>query len=455
MSDLADEFNTILPFPWPVDDPAKLYWDGAGTILHLIVSAGDAYAPYAKKALEMGADPLAMPDKVWSPLLLAAARGQVEILRALLEATGAGIVNSHEGPMLSIESLLLAAISYERPKVVQFLLESGAGVNELGQRQISPLERAVDQGNPEIADMLIKAGADVAKREKETGLSLVSRLFFSSDDSDEQRRKTIEILLKAGADPDANSSMGIPVLSNAVSRGYLDVARLLLDAGANPNIETERIFPALHYAIRRDKGVTEMTCLLLEYGANPDGAVQSRGFLICRAALEDKAAVLSLLIKAGADVNVFAENYNDTPLGVAAMHGAFDAVKTLIEAGAAIEGDPAALEAPLHKAILRGRIDIVCLLLDKGADVTKVNAMGHEPLTTAVLSMASNVIVDALLAAGADPFKKDRHDRSPYDRVTSMKNKDQDNPDLLRLLQMFEELKNQPRRNTPRTPNLD
>lgn len=70
--------------------------------------------------------------------------------------------------------------------------------------------------------------------------------------------------------------------------------------------------------------------------------------------------------------------------------------------------------SPLHLAILFGSIEAVRRLIDAGADVASIDAMGHKPVKSAVLSNGLNdkqscVVVKMLVEAGADPHEIDPH----------------------------------------------
>src|SRR4029077_6850820 len=65
-------------------------------------------------------------------------------------------------------------------------------------------------------------------------------------------------------------------LKNAAARGHLDVVKLLLEHGADPNLPEERLAPkghALYSAV--DNGHHEVAKLLLEHGADPSPPVES------------------------------------------------------------------------------------------------------------------------------------------------------------------------------------
>ncbi len=80
--------------------------------------------------------------------------------------------------------------------------------------------------------------------------------------------KAVEFLLKAGAWVNAASKNKLhsTPLCSAAARGYVDIAYLLLDAGADPNAKQSGDISPLHSAA--SLGQVEMIRLLLNYGAD-------------------------------------------------------------------------------------------------------------------------------------------------------------------------------------------
>lgn len=140
----------------------------------------------------------------------------------------------------------------------------------------------------------------------------------------------------------------------------VDLARELLESGADPNAyfanehgPMSALFGAA--GVRHDP---ELTALLLEYGADPNGEPQF-GDALYHSVEADDTACLRLLLDHGAN-----------PRGSAALSHALDYerpehVRLLLEAGA--DANEAAL---LVHAVRRGRgIDYIQLLINHGADL--------------------------------------------------------------------------------------
>jgi ankyrin repeat protein len=139
-------------------------------------------------------------------------------------------------------------------------------------------------------------------------------------------------LLARGADPNLGRKGHRP-LDAALLLGHLEVAQLLLEAGANPNLPgVADCLPLIETA---ERGKTEHLRLLLEYGAdvNARDALQRSALALC-AARGDVEAV-RLLLDHGADVN--AGDELGTALNKAAQGRHAAVVRLLIERGADLD----------------------------------------------------------------------------------------------------------------------
>lgn len=77
----------------------------------------------------------------------------------------------------------------------------------------------------------------------------------------------VELLLRAGANPNIPEKYGWTALMYVSLRGYTECLQLLLQYKANPNLQTDYGWTALIWTVLKDK--TECVRLLLKAGANP------------------------------------------------------------------------------------------------------------------------------------------------------------------------------------------
>jgi ankyrin repeat protein len=88
---------------------------------------------------------------------------------------------------------------------------------------------------------------------------------------------------------------------HAAGRGHLDVVRLLLERGADPNVPEERNAPhgrALYSAVYHRH--YEVAKLLLEHGANPNQEVESSADAPSIAIMNSDTRMIELLAAHGA-----------------------------------------------------------------------------------------------------------------------------------------------------------
>jgi ankyrin repeat protein len=234
--------------------------------------------------------------------------------------------------------------------------------------------------------------------------------------------RLVALLLERGADPARANAHGWTPLHQAAYSGRLDLAEMLLAAGARadvsargdggtplvialfeghpvPSALVDRI--GLHpgnLRVAAGLGLTDMIGeLVAADGTLHPAAGAHRAFYrphggfpywkpsddpqevldeaLSWAARSNRAEAIAALVERGADLE--ADVYRGTPLMWAAACGRADAVRALLAAGAAPSGrstfgGPTHGEGvtPLHLAAQSGHLDVIRLLLEAGADPT-------------------------------------------------------------------------------------
>jgi ankyrin repeat protein len=181
------------------------------------------------------------------------------------------------------------------------------------------------------------------------------------DAAEAGERAALETLLQQGVNPNGLSGYrGSTALVHAVARGDVEMVRLLLDAGADPDQRGGGHTPLGLAALR---GHTRVAGLLLKAGANPNLKSGDGNTPLAAAAAMNRPAVLATLLAAGADPALF-NREGRTALSVAALEGFEDAVRAMLDAGVDANlrdrnGGTALAAAAIddHKSILKLLVD--------------------------------------------------------------------------------------------------
>jgi hypothetical protein len=122
--------------------------------------------------------------------------------------------------------------------IARLLLERGVDVNAREKDGWTSLHWAAFKGRVEVAQLLLDHGANANMETEagETALHIVSRGEY---DSQEQGVGIARLLLERGVDVNAREKDGWTSLHLAAFKGRVEVAQVLLDHGANANMETE------------------------------------------------------------------------------------------------------------------------------------------------------------------------------------------------------------------------
>jgi hypothetical protein len=171
---------------------------------------------------------------------------------------------------------------------------------------------------------------------------------------------TVEAI-EAGADVNAvaTDKAWTPLMS-AAEHGRAVIARVLLEHGADPEIQSADGITAMYIAA--GNGRDGIVGLLLKHGADPDpvpafGPVKGMTPLAA-AAHDGHTSVVRLLAEVGADVN-HADAHGWTPLMEASLSGSLETVEYLVSRGASVEARNGEGRTALEIAEGEGRSDVV------------------------------------------------------------------------------------------------
>jgi ankyrin repeat protein len=438
---------------------------GGYTPLHLASRAG--HAAVIDALVKAGASASAATATGATPLMLASTSGSVDAAKRLL-AHGAD-VNAKE--LAQGETALMFASALDRQGVVQLLIEGGADANVASKvidvSTLVPPEEVVNEevrrgqnnqnqggnrggavgGVPGITRPY-RYGELIGKQGGLTALHFAAR---------QGAFATVRTLVEKGADVNALtvSDKTSPILI-AILNGHFDLAKYLLDHGANPNLASDAgaaplyavlnvqwaprsFYPQPRAQLQQQIGYLDLVKALLDKGADVNARVQRKlwytqyNFDLLRtdesgatpfwkAAYAADVDAMKVLLAAGADPNIptirefgrqfeqggtRATNPDASPLlplppggpgimplqaaagagygeGFAgnahrfAAGGLMAAVKFLIEeVGVDVNTVDHDGNTAVHHAASRGDNEMILYLVSKGADVKRVNRSGQ------------------------------------------------------------------------------
>jgi ankyrin repeat protein len=203
----------------------------------------------------------------------------------------------------------------------------------------------------------------------------------------------------------------------AAQHGQLDVAKLLLDHGADFDLADTIGRTPLLWAARY--GHEKILQLLLGRHDSVEHKDKNERSPLLLAAREGYLDVVKLLIKFGDKVDSKDIN-NQTPVSFAAMNGHFEIVMLLLGMGVNADLKESSHDrSPLSFAAENGYVNVMEWLLAKGCEINSKDLDGQTPLSWAV-QKGHHEVVRVLLAEGADANSKDKCERTPLSYASEL-----------------------------------
>lgn len=426
------------------------------TALHLAVRADDV--ELVTDLIGAGADVKAVNRYGIRPITLAATNGSAKALEALLKA-GADANTTTDGG----EPVLLTAARTGRVDAVKLLLSRGANVNVrekwFGE---TALMWAAANNHGDTVRALVEAGAEINARSAVQDPPVLefprsggpnspfprggwTALMFAARQGAIDSARTLadlkadlnatalpqtDITLKPEEITAAGHGVGTTALVFAIINSHYDLAGMLLDKGADPNVADIAGMAALYAAvdmnsmqwvqgrpapILRDRlDAVDLAKVLLDHGANPNARLKSRPLKrhhdagttlnfgegatpLMRAARTNDVSVMKMLLDGGADPFLTLPDRTDA---------------LMIAAGVGyqgLRGEAIRIVVPTEQ----NAIDAMTLLIDRGMDVSTFNAAGNTAMHGAVAR--GDGVVKFLAAHGAPVNVKNKAGLTPLD----------------------------------------
>ncbi len=309
-----------------------------------------------------------------TPLAEAAQLADARLVKMLLDAGAEPEAANQDG-----ETALMLALKTGELPIVEMLINKGAKVNAVEKfHNQTPLmwAAAANKNAAEMVKLLLATGADVKPRSLYTDWpsqissepraqyrpvgGLTALLYAARDGC----YGCVEELIAAGSDPNVPTPEGVTPLMLAIDNDHNDVAKLLLDKGANPSVWDWWGRTALYIAVDRKEAAG---------GGGRGGrgggapvAVRSAGPRV------SSMEIINTLLAANVDVNAQINIHRPSRGGNSGRFG-----EEQLNTGC----------TPLFRAAQSNDLEVMQALLAKGAN-PNINAMGFTPF---------------LLAAGVNP----------------------------------------------------
>ncbi|AVP87839.1 hypothetical protein phytr_9100 [Candidatus Phycorickettsia trachydisci] len=330
---------------------------------------------------------------------LAAENGKLHVLTYLV-TQDPGIINVKDS---NLNSILHSAAVSEDLKTIQYLVKRGLDITASNVKGFTPLHLAAIFGRTNIVQFLTQqkqfaGNLDIKDSQGDTPLSLAVR---------NAHLKLVKMLLKQGANPNAQNNAGYRLIHLAVISNSTEMLNYLSDQGLRLDILSEDGLLPLHLAAI--EGKVKMIQLFRKKGLDIN-QVDNEGLTPFDLAVKNgQLELVKWYLKECNDLNI--SSYNDhpeslieksstefiqlplnkksdnsiqnTPLHLAAQKGYLHAVKLLIERGAAINEFNKDKNTPLHLAVQNGHVTVVQELLSKEANTQLRNKAGQTPLDLA------------------------------------------------------------------------
>jgi ankyrin repeat protein len=325
-----------------------------------LISTSEGYLDLLELTLAHGADVASLDSYNGTGLIRAAERGHADVVGRLLRA---GIDVNHVnrlGWTALDEAIVYGDGGQGYVDTVRALVAGGADVGRVAGDGRTPGQNASAGGHDVIADTL-QAAIDAAISSTDAAAVLLS----AAADGDPDR---VALALRAGAPLESRDEKGRTALLLAATNDRLDVARLLVVLGADPDAQDDQQDSA--WLVTGVTGSVAMLEALLP--AHPDLTLRNRfgGVSVIPASERGHVDYVRRVVSTGIDVN----HIND--LGWTAM-----------------------LEAIVYGDGSEPYQQIIDILLDAGADPTIADAAGLTPLQQAQ-NRGFTAIADRLQAAG-------------------------------------------------------
>lgn len=408
------------------DSPIKVDARASNGDTALMIASRKGNIPFLKWLLNNGADVNALDNDGQSALYFAVKDGNVALVEELLERKPKlDILHRWSG-------MTLLQVAQPRPAIVKLLLDSGANPEFANKSGNTLVNSAVLGASLEVVSLLADRKADIHHPDSSGRTPIYAAVSHVRDvalvrlltdcnvnlrETDSEGRnlyhvaldgppEIVKILLefRKSVDPDHRDNKGRTPLLAATETANIDSLKLLIKAGADINAQDSEGETALHHAVRSNN-VPFVSALLAEPDIIVDLTSPRCGAPLHVACQQASIDSVPVLLDRDADINaVIPNNVRSTPLMAALLPGnqvnrsrdsgkVDQIVRTLVRRGATVNltVSGSVLYSAIMTACLGAGVGTINSLLDEGASAQLVDPiLGRIPLHLAAANGIEN-----------------------------------------------------------------
>lgn len=349
-------------------------------------------AALLKKGASPDISPVAEIEE--GPLHLAAQYGHKQSVALMLQYNA--LVDGYTRGFSPKTPLLIAA-EHGHAEIADALLKKGANPLKTDGQGRTPLHLAAHNGNEDLVKLLLEQpGVDVNAVDDFGRSALHHACLREKDDA-------AKVLLAAGANTDLYDKNGFTPLQLAVHMGNADLLPVFAEwhgEKANWNTQTaEKKESLLHLAVRH--GMEAPVRKLIDLGADIC-ALNEKGQSPLHIAIADNNSnIADMLLKEMDKKNIHPDSLTDkdgnTPLHIAVMEDHTPMARKLMEAGSDITKPNGADDLPIHIAVKEKHHDMVAFLSkQEGISVLATDKNGKTALQLALESQQERIFTTLL-----------------------------------------------------------
>jgi len=287
---------------------------------------------------------------------------------------------------------LINACYYDDPDTVDEILKLGANINAQGRAENTALCMAAICNNPNVCKFLIEAGADVTLCNHDgenilflaaaQGLTEICLLLINEEKLDKNCKNTTWRSRESGANALMYAAHGPATGVNCSSQP--DTCRALIAAGVELNEQDDLGQTPLLYAVGSSRPNTEETAkLLIEAGANVNIETKFGTNALWRAAYSGLKDTCKLIIEQGGDAPITGEYTNNhcnsavQEAGKPFVHGGRGGISKPYTALMVAASEVAAIKEPEQwDWNAQQWLDLIKVLVEAGSDINAATEMG-------------------------------------------------------------------------------